>query len=274
MDKALTLEAPLLCFKTDVQGGKIYSVASGQAVLDLRAGPGKEGACEDSAAIIPVSKQSCVLIVADGVGGQPQGAQASRLALEQVHLCLKRETQEGQELRKAILDGIEKANRAVMNLGSGAATTLSIVEVQKQYVRSYHVGDSLILIMGSKGKLKFYTVPHSPVGYAVEAGILNEEEAMHHKDRHLVSNVIGSSEMKIEIGPEIELDAQDTVVLASDGLSDNLSTGEILELARKGPLDEVARTLSQKGRARMTQPEKDRPSKPDDMTFIVFRLEK
>ena len=61
---------------------------------------------------------------------------------------------------------------------------------------------------------------------------------MHHSQRHVVSNVIGSPDMRIEIGSAIEMDLRDTLVLASDGLSDNLHVTEIVEYVRKGPLEQ------------------------------------
>jgi serine/threonine protein phosphatase PrpC len=119
--------------------------------------------------------------------------------------------------------------------------------------------------------VKWQTIPHSPVGFAVEAGVLDEEEAMHHEERHVVSNVVGSAEMRIEIGPEIRLAPRDTVVLASDGLLDNLTMDEIIARVRKGRLDKAVRRLAVDTRRRMTCPEEGQPSKPDDTTIIAYR---
>jgi serine/threonine protein phosphatase PrpC len=162
-------------------------------------------------------------------------------------------------LRTAILNGIEQANRAVSELGVGAATTLAIVEISGGVARSYHVGDSMILAVGQRGRVKLQTVSHSPVGYAVEAGMLDEAEALHHEDRHLVSNFIGSAEMRIEIGPPLNLAERDTLLLASDGLFDNLYNDEIIERTRKGPLEQVVRSLAGECRQRMTEPRQGVP---------------
>ena len=50
---------------------------------------------------------------------------------------------------------VEAANRAVAELGVGAATTLAVVEIQGRSVRTYHVGDSMILAVGQRGKVRF-----------------------------------------------------------------------------------------------------------------------
>jgi serine/threonine protein phosphatase PrpC len=64
----------------------------------------------------------------------------------------------------------------------------------------------------------------------------------------------------------------DTVIVASDGLFDNLRTPEIVETCRKGQLLAISRTLADTCQERMTKaPAPGEPSKPDDLTFIAFR---
>ena len=109
------------------------------------------------------------------------------------------------------------------------------------------------------------------MGYAVEAGLMNEAEALHHEDRHLVSNTIGAPDMRIEVGPVVRLAPRDTVLLASDGLTDNLRGAEIVEIVRKGPLREAAARLANTAQRRMNTERESRPSKPDDLTFLLFR---
>jgi serine/threonine protein phosphatase PrpC len=115
-------------------------------------------------------------------------------------------------------------------------------------------------------------VAHSPVGYAVESGLLGAGEAIHHDARHVVSNVVGADDMRIEIGPVITLHPLDTVVIVSDGVFDNLHVEEIVELARRGPLAAAAAAIGEGSRARMLGAADRRlPCKPDDMTLVLFR---
>lgn len=251
--------------------GEVFSLAAGDAAVYSARAPNKETGNEDSAAVIPFNANAVVLVVADGVGGMPAGAQASGIAVCALRDAVKRAAAQGGELRDAILNGIENANRAIIEQGSGAATTLAAVAIQDCTVRPYHVGDSMILVAGQKGKVKLQTVSHSPVGYAIEAGLLDESEAMHHEERHVVSNVLGTADMRIEVGSAIKLAARDTLIIATDGLFDNLHLEEIIERARKGPLPKLARGLAEACRQRMARPLADHPSKPDDLTFIAFR---
>ena len=77
--------------------------------------------------------------------------------------------------------------------------------------------------------------------------------------------------MRIEIGPIVQIRPRDTVVLASDGLFDNLRLAEIINLVRKGPLIKVVEQVSKLCHKRMTNPQESHPSKPDDLTFLIFR---
>jgi serine/threonine protein phosphatase PrpC len=248
----------------------------GTAAVFTTRSPQKETPNEDVAALWPASPTSGVLAVADGLGGHASGERASRLAIDTIQNCLHQATatpsaSETTDLRAAILNGIEAANVAVKGLGSGAATTLALVEIHGRTIRPYHVGDSAILITGQRGKVKLQTISHSPVGYAVEAGLMKEEDAIHHEARHVISNVIGSDQMRIEIGPFVEMAPRDTLLLASDGLLDNLLPDEIVELVRSGPLGLAVGALVAEAQQRMSGPNGTDPCKPDDLTVIAYR---
>jgi serine/threonine protein phosphatase PrpC len=250
---------------------ELFGLAGGVAAVYSARSPDRNSVNEDAAALIPFDARSAVLVVADGVGGAKGGAQAASLAVRSLETALVRAAADGGELRTAILDAVERAQRAVAALGGGAATTLAVVEIRAGRVRPYHVGDSAILVVGQRGRLKLQTIAHSPVGFAVEAGLLDEREALHHEERHVVSNVLGAPDMRVEIGAMRGLAARDTLLLASDGLFDNLHLDEVVERVRRGPLEAAARRLAEDCRRRMVEPRAQEPSKPDDLTLIAFR---
>ncbi len=233
--------------------------------------PDKETSNEDAAAIISFGRRALILAVADGVGGAPAGREASTRAVRTLRKVLARTEPRVENLRPAILDAVEEANRGIIKHNRGAATTLVVGEIAKGRVRSYHIGDSELINVGQRGRLKLRITPHSPTGFAVEAGLLDEDEAVQHDQRHLLFNVIGASDMRIEIGPPVKLDRRDTVLLASDGLMDNLYLDEIVEIVRKGRLSDAADELVRRTVERMTQSAGDEPSKPDDLTVVLFR---
>lgn len=234
--------------------------------------PGREGPNEDCAFAASYGPDAIVLAVADGAGGMPAGHRASATAMQALSDSLGESRRQSLLLRTAVLNGIEAAQQSVLELGNRSATTLTIVAVDQDNFRSYHVGDSAALIVGQRGKVKLETIPHSPTGFAVEAGFLDASEALFHEHRHLVSNFIGDSEMRIEVGKTQLLARKDTVLVATDGLFDNLRQQEIVEIMRSGPLSECAAQLAAMARQRMLEPRPEDPSKPDDLSLLLFRL--
>ncbi len=83
--------------------------------------------------------------------------------------------------------------------------------------------------------------------------------------------MLGTPEMRIDVGSPIELAPKDTVVLATDGLFDNMSEKEIVDAVRTGSLAKAGRKLLGTCRRRMVEPRTGQPSKPDDLTFILYR---
>jgi len=256
--------------RSETKSSERHPVAGGEASIVSMRCPDKATPNEDAAAIIDVDGRRAVLAVADGMGGRPAGADAAELTLRLLAESV-REHAGDETLRTAVMVGIDRANTEVMAFGVNAGTTVAVVEVDGRTLRSYHVGDSMILLVGQRGRRKLQTVAHSPVGYAVEAGFLDEQEAMHHEERHVVSNIVGSPEMRIDVGPTLTMAERDTVVVASDGLMDNLHVSEVTEMIRKGPIDRAADALAAETARRMTEPTPGLPSKPDDATFIIFR---
>lgn len=258
---------PVWFLETDLAAPALIRTPRGDVAVMTRRSPTKRSTNQDALLVLSTDERT-VLAVADGMGGHAQGERAARLCLEAIARHVLDAT---PPLRHAILDGIEHGHREVTDLPSDAGTTLALVDIGPHHVRSYHVGDSAILITGQRGKLKLQTVPHSPTGYAIEAGVMNEEEALAHADRHLILNAVGLDNMHIELGAELSLAARDTLVLASDGLTDNLATDEIVEAVRIGSLERAAGRLADMAAERMAGLDARKPSKPDDLSFVLFR---
>jgi serine/threonine protein phosphatase PrpC len=248
-----------------------YDLPQGLVAVRSVRSPEKETPNEDAAAIVLVADDALVLAVADGVGGTPLGREASNVTVQTLSEVLLRRADEAAQLRPAILDAMEEANNAVLEIARGAATTLVIAEIVGGRLRSYHVGDSELIAVGQRGRVKRRIVPHSPTGFAVEAGLMDEDEAVQHDQRHVIFNVIGADDMRVEISGMTKLAARDTVLLASDGLLDNLFVDEIIEIIRIGPLKAAADKLIAKALGRMKSNGSNQPSKPDDLTIILFR---
>lgn len=246
-------------------------VGGGSVIAYTCRSPDKDTENEDTVAVIPYGPQAAVLVVADGAGGLPAGKRASVTAVAALIESMQIAMSETMLLRTAILDGIESANAAVQKLSNGSATTMTVVTVEGLSARAYQVGDSQALVVGQRGVIKLQTTAHSPTGFAVEAGFLDQREALHHAERHLVSNFLGTSDMRIDVGAMVDIKPRDTILVASDGLADNVHVDEIVELVRKGPLDKAANAAIELAKRRMAGTAASQPSKPDDLSLILFR---
>ena len=272
MDDGPTQQTDMLVLNGAFEPDQIeVDVAGGSAVALSRKDPGKQTENEDTAAVIPYGPGAAVLVVADGAGGLPAGKRASLTAVTTLAASLQTAMDKTMLLRTAILNGIEAANEAVLALANGSATTMTVITIEGLIARSYQIGDSEALVVGQRGLIKLQTTAHSPTGFAVEAGFLDEREALHHEDRHLVSNFLGTSDMRIDVGAGVELRPRDTVLVASDGLTDNVHLDEIVEQVRTGGLAESAAAVVKLAEERMSGAVSGQPSKPDDLSLILFR---
>lgn len=229
--------------------------------------PFKNSCNEDALAVFHLDG-GVVMAVADGAGGHPKGEEAAALVLKNIKKCLKSDTISKDNIRRYIVDAIEITHKELMNNGIGARTTVTICEVFDNRARCYQVGDSGVVICGQKGKLKYRATQHSPVGYGIEAGLIDDKEALQHPDLHFISNLVGESGMKIEIGPEVELNPNDSIFLASDGIFDNFPPDEIIELVRKGDLQQISSELMTLITHKIYANEN---AKKDDISFILFK---
>lgn len=264
-------DAPIILDGAVEPDSVAVSVAGGEAIAYTCRDPYKESENEDTLAILPYGPGAAVLVVADGAGGLPAGKRASMTAVNTLAESLQVAMDKTMLLRTAILNGIDAANNAVLGLANGSATTMTVITLEGRLVRSYQVGDSEAIVIGQRGLVKLQTTAHSPTGFAVEAGFLDEREALHHKDRHLVSNFIGTSDMRIDVGAAVDLDLRDTILLASDGLMDNVHVEEMIEIVRKGPLADAVQKVVELANQRMKNVKDGQPSKPDDLSLILFR---
>lgn len=225
--------------------------------------------CEDAAAAVSLGS-ACALLVADGVGGHRDGAGASRSTIEAITARLGTVSADGLAMQGAVLAGVESANEHLIG-GGGSGTTILVAVIDGDELRSVHAGDSELLVVGQRGKVKHQTVSHSPVGYGLEAGLIDADDGLDHADRHLISSCVGMPGMRLEVASAIRLAARDTVVLASDGLWDNLHVAEVTEIVRKGPLPRAMEELVRRCRARMRGEDPAVAGKHDDLSILLFR---
>lgn len=186
-------------------------------------------------------RQGHLFIVADGMGGHAAGEQASALAIDSVETfvldTLKwfargKDACHDQVLRE-FQDAVMLVNARVLSEAAerpelhGMGTTLTLAYNLGDELFIAHVGDSRCYLFRN-GKLARLTRDHTLVEELVRAGALAPENVATHRLRHVVTNSVGghSPEIKVEVH-KVRLEADDRVLLCSDGLTEMISDEEI-----------------------------------------------
>ena len=238
---------------------EILQVAAG-AVGALTRGHNEPN--QDAMLVVEHSDGSLLLGVADGAGGIAGGREASNSAAGAFVEAIRA----APDALGAMFDAFEAANEAVRSLGRGAST-LAVAHINAEAVRTFHAGDSQCAVFGGRGKVKLQTIPHTPLGFAVEAGVIPTRALQ--QQRHLVSNILGDSPLRVETTTGMPLAKRDTVLVGSDGIFDNLSMQQIAEYARARPLRRATEILFTAVTAQMASAAPT--AKPDDLSLLMFR---
>ncbi len=264
-DTPTPLLSPFICAGgANLAEPAVLSFLGGTAVAWCCGSPTKHKVNADALGVILWGSDLGVLAVSDGIGGLPHAPEASARVIGRLAQPLA--AGEADPVQSRIMD----INQTMCRENYQGGATISAVLLEGLRCASSHVGDSMLVVVDRRGRVKFRTDPHSPVGDAVAHGQLSEQAAMRHPQRHVVNNSVGSRAMWVETHQSFALDASDTLVIASDGLWDNLPVSEVVQMVVDGDLGEVGHSLAAAVSQRMVGAEPGMPSKPDDLSFILF----
>ena len=183
-------------------------------------------------------------VVCDGMGGAAGGSTASRMAGDEFCKCAAAILQEKFRRKEELSDGdirwilstaAYRANLKVYTAASsdrelfGMGTTLTGALIREDWFWVVNVGDSRAYqFRRNRGKL--ITHDHSYVQMLVDQGRITEEEAQSHPQKNIITRAIGTKptvESDIFSGP---LEPGDSMLLATDGLTNLLSIEELIEV--------------------------------------------
>ncbi|MCB9062170.1 MAG: SpoIIE family protein phosphatase [Halobacteriovoraceae bacterium] len=222
---------------------------------------GKDKTQNEDVLFIAQKADLLVFGVSDGAGGHPRGQDAAIATAE----TLLNEIKKSRAKNLNFFSCIEKANKAVLGLKAGAFCTLSMVEINKDFLRTFHVGDSEIISWNSIGDKCFATIPHSMIGHSIEAGVMSQEESLGFPERHIVNNMLGDPAVRIEGTTERMIKKGHTILLGTDGIFDNISHVELGKLCNESDFGILFDSLKN------SCTEKKNWKKEDDIAFIVIR---
>jgi len=212
-----------------------------------------------------IAKKGLLYIVADGMGGHKAGKTASLMATRTV--MSKYYSDPSPDVAQSLERAIQTANAEIYNKAQspgyeGMGTTLVAAVVKGNWLFVANVGDSRAYLIRGR-KIKQITQDHSQVAEQVRAGLLTAEEARHHKFRNIITRSVGTK-------PKVEVDLfrekirpGDTVLLCSDGLTNEVRDEEILQIVISNDPQGAAKQLIELANQR---------GGSDDITVLVLSL--
>lgn len=199
------------------------------------------------------TRDSLLMLVADGMGGHARGEVAAHLALQVAASVFQEEARPVLADPPAFLDrALRRAHREILRyqdmhrLPESPRTTIVGCVVQHGRAWWAHAGDSrLYLVRG--GQVAMRTRDHSKVQNLIDLGMIDECDRATHPERNKVLNCLGSPfEPTIEQGGDVALQPGDTLMLCSDGVWSALPESDLLEpLTAESVLTGVPRLVAQ-----------------------------
>jgi len=182
-----------------------------------------------------VPKEGILLALADGMGGRPGGATASRIAIDAVMEDYFKNIKSNSIL-KSLHKTFLNANEEVMAKGDedrslqGMGTTLVVVVIKQNKMYYANVGDSRGYIIHDDSILQF-TKDDSVVADLVRAGYITEEQAPTYPGGNLITKAIGiDAELKVKTDKNVnKLKDQQYILLCCDGLYKEVPDDEIVK---------------------------------------------
>lgn len=193
-----------------------------------------------------------LLAVADGVGGQLAGEEASAVALAELRRLVGRDPRDPVD---SLLRAFGAANARVRAAASAPAfsqmaTTMVAALVCDSQVIVAHAGDSRAYLL-REASFEQLTVDHSLVATLVARGLIDARGARRHPMRSVIVRAVGLEET---VSPDVlscPVRRGDVLMLCTDGLTDALDAEEVEAVLRRTPtLDGAVERLALAARER------------------------
>ena len=217
---------------------------------------------------VSVDRTTGLLILADGMGGYNAGEVASALAVSRTaevvraswgELSLDTPSQPGARhpVSELLMQALQSAHDAVHQMArsrpecAGMGTTVVAALPYGRHLAVAFVGDSR-LYRWREGTLEQLTRDHSLFEQLIANGQYTREQATRHVRKNIVTRALGiDAQLQVEV-LELTLQADDLLLLCSDGLSDMLDNAAIARVLAEHAedLDALAHALIDAANAR------------------------
>jgi serine/threonine protein phosphatase PrpC len=224
---------------------------------------------EDAFDMQQINDHLALFAVADGLGGQPAGDVASKIAIFALFDSVRTHAPKNascslSQMKDLLTLGFQAASRALgddclrhpSHIGMGTTLLCALINEAYDCIIAY-IGDSRAYI--GVDTLIQITKDHSLVQELFERGLISREEARLHPDKNVVTRIISAipeppsfTDLRLE---------RNTLLLCTDGLTDALSDDEIFNEMKNPDLFQICTNLI----------ERSRKVNRDNTTIIVIR---
>lgn len=182
-----------------------------------------------------------LLVVADGVGGGPDGDIASERTAAAVLSYIGKaagcfhslDVAHEHDLLGSLEETVHEVHRQLVTEAGGPnrkapATTLTLVLLVWPRAYLVHVGDSRAYVR-RRGRVQLLTRDQTFGEYMISAGAWTEEQAARSRTAETLASAIGGSELSPVVGL-VDLEPGDSLMLCTDGLTKHVSNDRIAEV--------------------------------------------
>lgn len=209
-----------------------------------------------------VSEELGLWAVADGMGGMARGDWAASQVIGALELLTPQPDLQG--MLDAATTALATANDHILReseaQNSRMGTTAVLLIVRNRDFGIAWVGDSRGYLLRG-GRLYRLTRDHSQVQEMVDHGLLDAADAAKHPMRNVLSRAVGVVTPLAVDTVVNQLEADDLVILCSDGLYGVIGEAEMEDVLTRLPVEEAARAMI----ARCHQ-----LGAPDNITFVTI----
>lgn len=244
---AETLKASIQLFKLNT--GDIVAIAT-----DKGKNYGGSAPNQDRGLVVP---EKNFIAVFDGIGGNADGDKAADICAK---AFLESPDDPEQSFNSAALSlSLANINNQIAsNAGSCFISAKIIKENGQKLLDVSQAGDAKLVVYDKDGEIKFESQDESLVQKLVSAGAMTPDEALYSPYKNQITNAIlmdrDASNLK-KYPYLIPLSKSDRIVMASDGITDNLTPDEIWDLINSRESQKAIEEISDVTDERMTQKE-------------------
>jgi serine/threonine protein phosphatase PrpC len=197
------------------------------------------------------TRESAVFLLADGMGGHPEGEVAAQLALQTISALFQKQARpELPDVQAFLSDALLVAHRQILRYAMNRSsldtprTTIVVAVMQNGCISWVHCGDSRLYIVRGSALLS-RTKDHSLFEQNLVRSL--DSDALNSPNRNVLFSCLGSPTKPIfSVSGPTPMQQGDRIMLCSDGLWSSVSEDDIVSELSQKPVDVAVPDLVEK----------------------------